>query len=123
MNAKRVAIRNHQAEAQLFFRRAVASLVVVAFFFIILFINLYRLQVTSFQEFQTRSNSNRITVLPVAPNRGLIMDRHGELLAVNNPVYSIEIIPEQINELESTLDKLVRLLDLPDSVITEFSSQ
>lgn len=123
MNAKRVAIRNHQAEAQLFFRRAVASFVIVTFFFLILFINLYRLQVTSFQEFQTRSNSNRITVLPVAPNRGLIMDRHGELLAVNTPVYSIEIIPEQLDNLESTLHDLVSLLDLPEETATQFISQ
>lgn len=123
MNFKRVAIRNHQAEAQLFFRRAVASLVIVSFFFLLLFINLYRLQVTSFQEFQTRSNSNRITVLPVAPNRGLIMDRHGELLAINKPVYSIEIVPEQLDQLESTLESLVTLLNLPDEAAPHFLAQ
>src|SRR5690554_6317680 len=117
MRTKRVAIRNHQAESQLFFRRAVTSIALVGFVFLILLFNLYRLQVTSFQEFQTRSNSNRIMVLPVAPNRGLIMDRHGELLADNTPVYSLEIIPEEVESLRATLEEIVLLLDLPEELI------
>lgn len=120
MRTKRVAIRNHQAESQLFFRRAVTSIALVGFVFLILLFNLYRLQVTSFQEFQTRSNSNRIMVLPVAPNRGLIMDRHGELLADNTPVYSLEIIPEEVESLRATLEEIVLLLDLPEELIEQF---
>ncbi len=120
MRIKRVAIRNHQAEAQLFFRRAVTCIVLVGVIFSILLFNLYRLQVTSFQEFQTRSNSNRIMVLPVAPNRGLVMDRNGELLASNTPVYSLEIIPEEMATLRATLEELVELLDLPEETTEHF---
>lgn len=120
MRTKRVAIRNHQAESQLFFRRAVTSIVLVGLIFLILLINLYRLQVTSFKEFQTRSNSNRIMVLPVAPNRGLIMDRHGELLAENTPVYSLEVIPEEIPTLRATLEEVVELLNLPEELVDQF---
>lgn len=120
MRTKRVSIRNHQAEAQLFFRRAVTSIVLVGIVFFILLSNLYRLQVTSFQEFQTRSNSNRIMILPVAPNRGLIMDRNGELLASNTPVYSLEVIPEELPKLRETLDEIVKLLDLPEDTTEHF---
>lgn len=117
---KRVPIRNHQAETALFGRRAVVSLVIVTVVFLGLLANLYKLQVTSFQEFQTRSNSNRIVVLPVAPNRGLIYDRNGVLLADNVPVYSLEVSPQEIRDLRPTLERLVGLLALPENSIDDF---
>ncbi|MCC5855893.1 MAG: penicillin-binding protein 2 [Idiomarina sp.] len=123
MIRKRVPIRDHQAEAQLFFRRAVFCMVLVTVVFMILLSNLYRLQVTGFQEFQTRSNSNRITVLPVAPNRGLIMDRNGELLAENIPVYSLEVIPEEVRNLAERLQAVSELLDIEPGDIDQFVRQ
>ncbi|MCH8492245.1 MAG: penicillin-binding protein 2 [Idiomarina sp.] len=117
---KRVPIRNHQAETALFGRRAIVSLVVVGAVFALLLSNLYKLQVTSFQEFQTRSNSNRIMVLPVPPNRGLIYDRNGILLADNTPVYSLEISPQEVQDLRPTLERLVALLELPEEAIEQF---
>ncbi|WP_194756009.1 penicillin-binding protein 2 [Aliidiomarina indica] len=123
MNRKRVPIRNHQAEAALFSRRAIVSIGIVFVVFAILLVNLYSLQVTSYAEFQTRSNSNRITVLPVAPNRGLIYDRNGVLLADNIPVYSLEISPLEVRNLTDTLDRLHQLLNLSDDVIADFNTR
>lgn len=124
MNKKhRHAIRDHSIESGLFARRAIICMGLVAVVFLILLANLYHLQVTGFQEFQTRSNSNRITVLPVPPNRGLIYDRNGEILAENIPVYSIEIVPEEVDDIEDTLTRLVDLLELKEDSITEFNSQ
>ena len=82
--------------------------------------NLHYLQVTRFEDYQTRSNGNRIKVLPVAPNRGLIYDRNGILLAENRPVYSLEVIPEEIKNLDQTLLDLQKLLNLDDDDISEF---
>ncbi|HLV49218.1 MAG TPA: penicillin-binding protein 2, partial [Aliidiomarina sp.] len=59
-------------------------------------------------------------ILPVAPNRGLIMDRNGELLASNTPVYSLEVIPEELPKLRETLDEIVKLLDLPEDTTEHF---
>ncbi|RTE87810.1 penicillin-binding protein 2 [Lysobacter sp. N42] len=120
---KRVPIRNHQAEAQLFFRRAAFCLVVVCIVFLVLLGNLYRLQVTSHEEYQTRSNSNRIMVLPVAPNRGLIYDRNGRILAENIPVYSLEVIPEEVRNLDERLLEVTELLSLPLENIEQFNQQ
>lgn len=120
MKNKRIAIRNHQAEAQLFFRRTLTCAILVVLVFFVLLFNLYRLQVISFQEFQTRSNSNRIMVLPVAPNRGLVMDRHGELLAKNTPVYSLEVVPEEVPNITATLNEIIELLDLPAELSQRF---
>lgn len=123
MNRKRVPIRNHQAEAALFTRRAIVSIGIVFIVFAVLLTNLYKLQVTSFAEFQTRSNSNRITVLPVAPNRGLIYDRNGVLLADNIPVYSLEVSPLEARNLQDTLQRLQTLLELPEGVISDFNTR
>ncbi|MCL5050042.1 MAG: 23S rRNA (pseudouridine(1915)-N(3))-methyltransferase RlmH [Firmicutes bacterium] len=120
---RRHTIHDHTIEANLFARRAIACMVVAAAAFLVLLTNLYHLQVTGFQEFQTRSNSNRITVLPVAPNRGLIYDRNGEILAENVPVYSIEIVPEEVDDLDDTLHRLATLLELDETAVESFRSQ
>jgi len=111
---KRVAIRNHTAEANLFARRAFIALLGVVVLLIILFSNVYHLEVTSYEKYQTRSNSNRIKLLPVAPNRGLIYDRNGVLLAENKPVYSLEVIPEQVDNMEATIAEVSQILDVSE---------
>jgi len=109
---KRVVIRNHSAEANLFARRTFIALFGVIAMLLILFTNIYELEISSFKKYQTRSNSNRIKLLPVAPNRGLIYDRNGVLLAENKPIYSIEVIPEQVENLENTIKEVSELLDI-----------
>lgn len=112
MRRQREAIQDHAAEAQLFKRRAVVAFSMVVLLFSIILLNQYHLQVRSYHEYQTRSEGNRIKVVPVAPNRGLIYDRNGILLAENTPVHSVEIIPEQIENLEQTLAQLAELIDI-----------
>ena len=109
---KRVAIRNHSAEANLFARRTFISFIAVMIIALVLFSNIYDLEVNSYQKYQTRSNSNRIKLLPVAPNRGLIYDRNGVLLADNTPVYSLEVIPEQVLDIKNSLAEVSQLLDI-----------
>lgn len=109
---KRVAIRNHSAEANLFARRTFITFIGVLILSLILFSNIYDLEVNSYQKYQTRSNSNRIKLLPVAPNRGLIYDRNGVLLADNKPVYSLEVIPEQVKDIKKSLLEVSQLLDI-----------
>ena len=91
MQRKRQAIRDHSAEANLFARRATIAFIIVVAMLGIVLNNLYSLQVTQFEDYQTRSNGNRIKVLPIAPNRGLIYDRNGVLLAENRPVFSLKL--------------------------------
>lgn len=109
---KRVAIRNHSAEANLFARRAFITLLGVMVMIIILFSNIYELEISSYEKYQTRSNSNRIKLLPVAPNRGLIYDRNGVLLAENKAIYSLEIIPEQVEDLPKSVTEVSKLLSI-----------
>jgi penicillin-binding protein 2 len=82
--------------------------------------NLYYLQISRFEDYQTRANGNRIKILPVAPNRGLIYDRNGILLAENRPVFSLQVIPEEIEDLELTINELSMLLNIDEEDVSDF---
>lgn len=112
MSPRRVVIRNQSAEANLFARRAFIAFTGVVLLVLILFGNIYSLQVESFEKYQTRSNSNRIKILPVAPNRGLIYDRNGVLLADNKPVYSLEVIAEDVDNIKASIIEVSKLLNI-----------
>lgn len=112
MAVRRVIIRNHSAEANLFARRTFITFVGVIVLVLVLFSNLYSLQIASYEKYQTRSNSNRIKLLPVAPNRGLIYDRNGVILADNKPIYSLAVIPEQTKNLQESVTNISDLLDI-----------
>jgi penicillin-binding protein 2 len=113
-------IKNHSAEANLFARRTFIGLLVVFVMIAMVLTNLFYLQVSRFEDYQTRADGNRIKVLPVAPNRGLIYDRNGILLAENRPVFSLQVIPEEIEELELTINELSTLLNIDQEDVNDF---
>ena len=121
MVRKRQHIRDHSAEANLFARRAAIAMLIVIGMLTVVVSNLYMLQVSQFEDYQTRSNGNRIKVVPIAPNRGLIYDRNGVLLAENRPVFSLEVIPEKIENLDATLQQLTELMQLSDEELANFT--
>ncbi|RWU12743.1 penicillin-binding protein 2 [Pseudidiomarina gelatinasegens] len=120
MKHRRVTIRDHHAESALFGRRVFVSLILVVIAFGVLLTNMYHLQVVDHQSFQTRSNDNRIKVVPLAPNRGIIYDRHGRILAENRPVLSLEVTPEKVSNLEQTLADLQALLNIDAQTLQAF---
>ncbi|WP_426358042.1 penicillin-binding protein 2 [Pseudocolwellia sp. HL-MZ19] len=111
---KRISIKNHTAEANLFARRVLIAFIGVIVMVLVLFNNIYNLEVESYDKYKTKSNSNRIKVLPVAPNRGLIYDRNGVLLAENKPIYSLEVIPEDVEDIKEQLLEISALLDISE---------
>ena len=116
----RPTIRDHSAEANLFARRAFVGFVFVLAMVAILLSNLYKIQVENHQDYQTRSNDNRIKVIPIAPNRGLIYDRNGVLLAENKPVYNLEVIPEDVNDLTESLDEVSKIITISEQEKDDF---
>lgn len=81
------------------------------------------LQILQHDYFSTRSDDNRMRVLPVAPVRGLIYDRNGTLLAQNLPSFELDITPEQVDNLPDTLHRLGQLLRLTDTDIARFKDR
>ncbi|MGF1836636.1 penicillin-binding protein 2 [Photobacterium sanguinicancri] len=123
MRRKRTQIRDHRAESALFFRRALVSFIGIIVLVGVLLTNLYHIQVSEHDDYQTRSNDNRIKVVPVAPNRGMIYDRNGILLAENRPVYALEITKEKVPDIEATFTRLKVLMGITDEDITRFEKE
>lgn len=116
----RPTIRDHSAEANLFARRAFVGFVFVLGLVAVLLSNLYTIQVEDHQDYQTRSNDNRIKVIPIAPNRGLIYDRNGVLLAENKPVYNLEVIPEEVDDLDESLNQISKIIAITEQDKQDF---
>ncbi len=121
MKRKRTPIRDHKAESNLFCRRAVAAFGGITLLIGLLVANLYRIQIDQHQDYITRSNDNRIKIVPVAPNRGLIFDRNGKMLAENRPVFSMEITPEKIKNESETIANLRKLIGISDAEVKSFA--
>jgi penicillin-binding protein 2 len=110
------AIKDEQDEQRLFNRRAWTGFLIITLLMLVLLSRYVWLQVIAFDSFSTRSESNRVSVRPVVPNRGIIYDRRGRVIAENQPAYRLEIIPEKVPGkaagLEALLDELSGLIDL-----------
>lgn len=79
---------------------------------LLLFVRFVWLQVIQHDYYQTRAEDNRISLIPITPNRGLILDRNGEVLARNYSAYTLEIIPTQVTHLEDTIDGLAEFITI-----------
>ncbi|WP_392560753.1 penicillin-binding protein 2 [Orbus mooreae] len=119
----RAKIRDHSAEANLFLRRALIAFAVVLMMVVVLLVTLAHLQILSFGYYNTKSNNNRIEIIPIPPNRGVIYDRNGTPLAINNTIYQLKIIPDKISNLEEQLNELRGLVDLTDEDIEIFQKE
>jgi len=112
--AVRVTIKDYLFESQLFMQRSVQALVFAGILIAILVGRLIYLQVLAHEHYITLSDDNRIKILPLPPNRGLIFDRNGLILADNLPSYRLEITPEQVRDMDATLDALSQLVNIRD---------
>ena len=105
-------LRNVEADLGRFRDRVlVASLVVVACF-ALLTLRLVYLQVVRHEDLLEQAESNRTAIIPVVPNRGLILDREGIVLATNYSAYTLEVTPSKVSNLEQTIDQLAQVVDI-----------
>lgn len=70
------------------------------------------LQILRHDYYSTRAEENRISLVPIVPNRGLIVDRNGLVMARNYSAYTLEITPSKVRDLEETIDALAGLIDI-----------
>jgi len=82
---------------------------------LIIFIRLYSLQVQEYSRYQTLSLGNHIRLQALAPVRGLILDRHGVVLAQNTAVYTLQVIPEKIKDIEAMLNEVSQIVELSEA--------
>ncbi len=109
-------------------KRIFALRSIVASFFILsltsaLLFRLYQLQVVDYQHYRTLSDKNRMQLQSMPPNRGLIFDRNGQILADNQPIFSVSIIPEYVSDIDDMIAKLSALIDIPESQVERFKKR
>ncbi len=104
--------KNPQEELERFRSRLAVAGGFVLFCFTLLFIRFVWLQIVQHDYYQTRAEDNRISLVPIVPNRGLILDRNGVVLARNYSAYTLEITPSKTRDLEQVIDGLAEIIDI-----------
>ncbi len=105
-------IKNEQAELHRFRLRLAIGGAVVFLMFCGLFSRFFFLQVMQHEHYQTQAENNRISIVPVAPNRGLIVDRNGSVLAHNYSAYTLEITPGKVRNVDKLIGGLSAIVDI-----------
>ena len=118
---ERVALKDHFRETRLFQSRVILALVICIVLSLTIIVRLIYLQIIDHEHFNTLSNDNRVNILPIPPTRGLIYDRNGVLLAQNLPSFNIELIPEQIKNIDETINELSKILPISEEDIQRFN--
>ena len=105
-------LKNHERELYYFQLRIGAAGVAVLIAFGVLFARFAYLQVVQRDYYHTKAEDNRISIVPVAPNRGLILDRNGVVLARNYSAYTLEIQTAKVADVERTITELSEVVDI-----------
>ena len=109
---RRVRIKDHWAEQRIFTIRGIVAGVIVAVLLLTVAGRLFYLQVIKHDYYAELSQGNRVRTDPIPPSRGLILDRHGVVLADNQPAFQLELVREQVGgmaELDAALARLVAI--------------
>jgi penicillin-binding protein 2 len=104
-----VRIKDQWREQRLFEQRSLAGAAIVALATLTLIVRLFVLQVAHHEYYADLSQGNRVRNEPIPAARGLILDRHGEVIAGNQPAYQLELVPEEVPDLSGTLARLASL--------------
>ena len=105
-------LRNVQLDLARFRLRVLVASIVVLVCFGLLAARLMYLQVVRHDDLQAQAENNRTAIVPVVPNRGLILDRNGIVLASNYSAYTLEVTPSKVGNLEQALDDLAQVLEI-----------
>ena len=104
-----VRIKDHWREQRLFDQRSLACAALIALGTVALIVRLFVLQVARHDYYTGLSQGNRVRNEPIPAARGLILDRHGAVIAGNQPAYQLELVPEEVPDVGTTLARLVGL--------------
>jgi penicillin-binding protein 2 len=105
-------LRDVEADLSRFRARVLVASLAVLFAFMLVAARLVYLQVIRHEDLNEQAESNRTAVVPIVPNRGLILDRNGIVLATNYSAYTLEITPSKVGDLEATIEALGRLVEI-----------
>lgn len=105
-------LRNVEKEVGRFRARLLIASFVVTILFLCLVGRLMWLQIFKYEQLSAQAEDNRTSIVPIVPNRGLILDRHGVVLATNYSAYTLEITPSKVEDVDTVIDDLSRLVEI-----------
>jgi penicillin-binding protein 2 len=105
-------LKNPERELSHFRRRLMVAGALIVLGFAGLVGRFVYLQLFQHQHYQTLAESNRIAIVPIVPNRGVITDRNGVVLAQSYSAYTLEVTPSRVKNLDETIDELAKLVDI-----------
>lgn len=118
--AKKHTIKNFVQETYIFNRRIALAAIVIIVLSGLLMARAFYMQVVQKELYTTLARENQFNLLPIEPNRGLIFDRNGVLLAENIPVFNLEITPERVTNLQQTIAELQKIITLSPNDLQQF---
>ncbi len=118
-----IPLKDYFRETRIFNNRVIIVAVIIAVLSLLLVVRLVWLQIFSHRHYETLSQANRIRPIPIPPPRGLILDRNGVVLAQNYPVYTLEVVPEQVDDMNTLLEQLGELVQLTETDLKSFRKQ
>ncbi len=120
---KQNRFNDYKQENRFFLSRAIIAFLFVLVLMGVLISRIYYLQVVEHDRFKLMSENNRIQLQPVAPRRGLIYDRNGEILADNRPNFSLTLLKEEVEDLDLLLAEIGTIVELSNDEIESFKKR
>ena len=112
MRSRYVPLNSRDADLDRFRSRILVAAAAVVVGFGLLIGRFFFLQVVQHDYYITRAEDNRISLVPIAPNRGVIQDRNGVVLARNYSAFTLEITPSKVENLDATIDAVSKYVDI-----------
>jgi penicillin-binding protein 2 len=105
-------LRDHQRELYQFQLRIGIAGIAVLIAFVLLAARFFYLQVVQHEVYSAKAEDNRISIVPITPNRGLVTDRNGAVVARNYSGYTLEIFPRRVRNIDRTIDELAEYIEI-----------
>jgi len=121
--SREFSLKDIRREKSLVGSRIYAAGLIMLLLGLMLLGRIFYLQVIKHEHFTTLSQHNRVKILPLSPIRGLIFSRDGVLLADNRPSFSLEIIPELVDDMDQIIEQLERIVSIEQTDIKRFRQQ
>jgi len=117
-------IRNIEGDLRRFRARMVVVTAAILLAFLVLALRLFYLQIIRYDDLNEQAENNRTAIVPIVPNRGVIMDRNGVVLATNYSAYTLEITPSKVVvPLDELIEQLAGVIDIQSRDKRRFKKQ
>jgi penicillin-binding protein 2 len=122
MAADQIELKDYLRETNLIHSRLIVLVVLLGILAFILVARVWYLQIYDHERFEVLSKDNRVRLVPVAPVRGQIFDRNGKVLAENIPVFTLEILPQDVKDMDKLLDNLTKIIEVSPAEVVKFKA-